>query len=56
MQQRLGHFFRIGACFPLAGGPCKLYANAEEKMLNTAPTFLSATQAASQSTFINTHK
>jgi hypothetical protein len=27
-QQGLGHFFGIGPCFPLAGGLCKLFANA----------------------------
>jgi hypothetical protein len=42
----------IGICFPLAGGLCKLYANALRKTTNTAQTTLSAIQAASQSTFI----
>jgi hypothetical protein len=30
-QQGLEHFFGIGPCFPLAGGLCKLYANAGGK-------------------------
>jgi hypothetical protein len=30
-QQGLGHFLGIGPCFPLAGGLCKLYANAGGK-------------------------
>jgi hypothetical protein len=37
----------------LAVGLCKFYANAGEKTNNTAPTTISATQASSQSTFIN---
>jgi hypothetical protein len=37
--------------FPLAGGLSKFYANAGETT-NTAPTTLSAIQAASQTTFL----
>jgi hypothetical protein len=40
----------IGSCFPLAGGLCKFYANAEENRPITEPSTLSAIQSSSKCT------
>jgi hypothetical protein len=52
-HQGLGHSTGNGPCFPLAGGLSKYLHQHWSKTTNTAPTTLSATQVANQSTLIN---
>ncbi len=54
-QQGLKHFFRYRTLPPIGWRIVQIVRQRRRKMRNKAPTTLSATQAASQSTFINAH-
>jgi hypothetical protein len=51
-QQGLGHFFRYRPLLPNGWRTVQIVRHRRKKMTNTAPTTLSAIQAAGQSTFI----
>jgi hypothetical protein len=52
-QQGLGHFFRYRLLFPIGWRIVQILRQRRRETTNTAPTTISAIQAASKSTFIN---
>jgi hypothetical protein len=52
-QQDLGHFFRYRPLLPIGWKIMQILRQRRRKKTNTAPATLIATQAGSQSTFIN---
>jgi hypothetical protein len=54
-QQELGHFFRYRPLLPIGWRTVQIVPQRRRKMTSTAPTTLSAKQAAGQATFINPH-